>query len=47
MNSPQGLFMSGLTPPKRSALPEGGAAGGRAEPDPLRLLGVGRWWQVG
>ena len=33
--SPQGLLVSGLTP-------TGGAAGGPAEPDPLRLLGVER-----
>ena len=40
-NSPQGLFVSGLTPLKRSALPVGGAASGRAKPVPRRLLGVG------
>ena len=41
-NSPQGLFVSGLTPLKRSALLKGGAARGQAEPDPRRLLGAGR-----
>ena len=40
-NSPQGLFVSGLTPSKRSAF-KGGAASGRAKPVPPRLLGVVR-----